>query len=215
MSQKGSGYERISGDRYFTPAWVVRALLSKEKFHGGTVDPMAGGWDVVHALNEGGAPAYGFDIEPQPPDAAFPYLPMFYSQDFLQWYGASNGGEEWRNICSNPPYGVGGRLAVTMIRHALEVTKPYAGKVAMLLRVDFDSGHTRRPIFGDHPAFAAKYTLTKRIRWVNIPQGKSGPSENHAWFVWDWARHPDSPRRYGYLPDAHLQPKEAPEPEQA
>lgn len=206
MSQKPSGYERLDGDRYFTPAWVTHALLNVEHFVGGVIDPCAGGWDMVHAIStsDHGLQAYGFDILPPPP--ALTHRPMFYTQDFLAWQGTAIHGEGWRNFALNPPYGTQGRLAVKFIEHALQLAGPRRGKVAALLRVDFDSAGGRAMIFRDHPAFAAKYALNKRIHWANLPlkydqHGRLiGPTENHAWFVWDWARRPDSQRYYGYLP---------------
>lgn len=202
MSQKAPGYERISGDRYFTPAWVTQALVSVERFPGLSIDPACGGWHMVAAMRAEGLLCDGFDINPEPaPNGEVTGL--WATQDFLTWDGRSSFGTSYRNIVTNPPYGTQGRLAVKFIEHALKITQARNGKVAMLLRVDFDSAHGRRPIFEEHPAFAAKYTLTKRVRWENIEQSDSGPSENHAWFVWDWSRqHPVAieGRQYGYLP---------------
>lgn len=191
MSQKASGYARIPGDRYFTPGWVIEALLSVESFSGKCLDPCAGGWHIVRALRAAGLDAEGFDIHPE----------SDVVRDFFT-FGAAGEVEAafFPNIITNPAYGQQGRLAVKFIEHALAITRPVGGKVAMLLRVDFDSAHGRRHIFADHPAFAAKYALTKRIRWENLPQSDSGPTENHAWFVWDWAKRRDSARAYGYLP---------------
>lgn len=31
-----------------------------------------------------------------------------------------------------------------------------------------------------------RLVLTDRITWFDPEPGKAGPSENHAWFVWDW-----------------------------
>ena len=195
MSQKASGYERIEGDAYFTPHWVTEALLSVERFSVGVkiIDPCAGAGHIMDAVAKAGYDFDGFDIRPA---AVHVRGPM----DFLTTVGDVDA------IISNPPYGKGGRLAVEFITKALSVTQKRRGKVAMLLRVDFDSAATRSHIFGDHPAFAAKYTLTKRIRWANIPQvdenGKPtpGPTDNHSWFVWNWSRRRDEQRYYGYLP---------------
>lgn len=187
MSQKASGYERISGDRYYTPAWCIDALLQVESFVGIVYDPCAGAGNIIDALRAADIDALGFDIEPDGPEVGGPI--DFTTHD-----------APMPNAITNPPYGKQGRLAVTFIEKALALTWGSRGKVAMLLRVDFDSANGRRPIFEDHPAFSAKYTLTRRIRWTNLPQTAAGPTENHAWFVWNWARRPGEARYYGYLP---------------
>jgi hypothetical protein len=188
MSQTASAYDRIAGDRYYTPAWVTEALLRAVSFDGLVIDPAAGAGHIVDACAANGIIAEGTDIAP---DAMHVRGPL----DYLT--AVSSG---VRNIVTNPPYGPGGRTAVAFILKALADTENANGKVAMLLRVDFDSAHGRREIFGDHPAFAAKYVLTRRIRWANLEQKASGPTENHAWFVWDW-RPRFSPRPIiGYLP---------------
>jgi hypothetical protein len=55
------------------------------------------------------------------------------------------------------------------------------GKVAMLLRTDFDHAKTRRHLFADCPAFARKIVLSKRIWWIKNSIGQ--PSFNHAWYI--------------------------------
>lgn len=194
MSQAASGYDRLDGDSYYTPAWVTEALLDAERFHGLTVDPAAGGWHIVDALGRRGVPALGFDINPAADKGT---QAIVGAHDFLAWQGQV----DVVNIVTNPPYGSRGALAVAFIRHALALTRYQGGKVAMLLRVDFDSASTRREIFDDHPAFMAKYTLTRRIRWANLEQKAAGPTENHAWFVWSWEHaQRGGARYYGYLP---------------
>jgi hypothetical protein len=69
-----------------------------------------------------------------------------------------------------------------LIDHALALTRPHDGFVAMLLRCDYDQARTRRHLF-DHP-FARKVVLTRRIRWLE--DSKDSPGFSHAWFVWDW-----------------------------
>lgn len=187
MSQSPSKYARMDGDRYYTPAWVVDALLDAEQFEGRICDPAAGAGHIVDACLARGLDAYGVDIAPDAPHVMGPV-------DFLQTDG------NLASIITNPPYGPGGRLAVDFIRHALALTEARRGKVAMLLRVDFDSAVTRRAVFGDHPAFAGKYILTRRIRWANLEQKASGPTENHAWLIWDWRKRPGAAPLLGYLP---------------
>ena len=189
MSQSASGYDRIEGDRYYTPWWCTMALLEAERFDGGIWDPAAGAGDIVKVAATRGH-AYGTDIDPDGDNigrADFFGCNVPVSADLI-------------NIITNPAYGKGGRLAVRFIEHALLLTERTGGKVAMLLRVDFDSANGRRALFGDHPAFAAKHVLTKRVRWSNLPQKSSGPTENHAWYVWDWKKRRGTAPTIGYLP---------------
>jgi hypothetical protein len=186
MSVSPSQYERVANEKYFTPIWVTEALLSVETFAGGIWDPFAGDGRILAALPPE-MPSYGSDIAP---DAE-----GIKALDFFD----VKAGSAWPNIVSNPPYGVQSRLAVRCIEHALDLTRPLGGKVAMLLKVGFDSAGGRRHLFADHPAFAVEYRLTKRIRWTNLPQSDAGPTENHSFFVWDWRKRP-GPSVKGYLP---------------
>jgi hypothetical protein len=189
MTQAASGYDRMAGDAYYTPAWVTEALLSVEHFRGEVFDPGAGEGHILEVCRLRGAEVRGMDIFKSEA------TPWYVEQgDFLAAVGSAD------SIIANPPYGTGGRTAVEFIKKSLAATEPRRGKVAMLLRVDFDSANGRRPIFNDHPAFAAKYTLTRRIRWANLEQKGSGPTENHCWMVWDWGKRRDAARAYGYLP---------------
>lgn len=186
MTVAPSKYDRVAGEKYFTPIWVTQALLSAEEFTGGIWDPFAGDGRILAALPPEMS-AYGSDIAP---DAGW-----IKAIDFFD----VKGGSVWPNIVSNPPYGAGSRLAVRCIEHALELTRPLGGKVAMLLKVGFDSAGGRRNLFADHHAFAAEYRLTKRIRWTNFVQSAAGPTENHSWFIWDWRKR-GGPAVKGYLP---------------
>lgn len=115
--------------------------------------------------------------------------------DFLQTTELPNAAI--RGICTNPPYS----HAAEFCRHALKLTKPVSGYVAMLLRVDFDSAKTRSDLFADCPAWSKKIVLTKRIVWFVDPETgkpKASPSENHAWHLWDHS-HVGSPT-IGYAP---------------
>ena len=89
-------------------------------------------------------------------------------------------------IVTNPPYA----LAQEFIEHALKLTKPVAGTVAMLLRTDYDHAKSRQHLFGKCEQFWTKVMLTKRIKWFEDSKGQ--PSFNHAWFTWDW-KHEGAP----------------------
>jgi hypothetical protein len=55
----------------------------------------------------------------------------------------------------------------------------------MLLSNQFDTAGGRTDLFAACRSFKAKYVLTRRIRWANLVQAKAGPSQNHAWYIWD------------------------------
>lgn len=184
MTVAASNYDRIQNEKYFTPAWVTEALISAERF-GKVWDPAGGDGAIVAALPST-MTVWASDIEP---DSDFVQrLDFFECQD-------ANG----YDIVSNPPYGIQSRLAVRFIEHALRLTEFHGGKVAMLLKVGFDSADGRRHLFDEHPAFAVEYRLTRRIRWTNVPQKENGPTENHSFFVWDWRKR-RGPAEKAYLP---------------
>ena len=85
-------------------------------------------------------------------------------------------------IATSPPYGSSGRLARAFIDHALTLVPV----VAMLLRIDFNSGKTRAHLFGECAAFVGKIVLLDRI--VFFEPAIAQPSDNHAWFLWDKRR---------------------------
>ncbi len=169
MSQKHSGYELVPGDNYHTPAWVTEALLSVEIFDAPIWEPAAGAWHMVHPI----ADFYdSTNVVPTDIDEG---------ADFFSYNTPALGA---KSIITNPPYSNG--LAEKFVRHALDLMEMVEGKIAMLLPLAWDSAKGRRNLFKDNPAFKAKYTLTKRIRWENLEQKANGPSQNHAWYVWDW-----------------------------
>ena len=78
----------------------------------------------------------------------------------------------------------------------LKLTEPIKGKVAMQLPQAFDAAKSRKDLF-EGPPFKKKYTIRQRIRWENLEQKTNGPSNNHAWYVFDW-KYNGSPM-IGYL----------------
>jgi hypothetical protein len=161
MAQRHSEYRRQPDDQYFTPPWVTRCVtpwLAKRATH--VWEPAAGNKHVVRALRQ-----EGFNV-------------CLTSNDFLEHTQLPN--DRVTAICTNPPYGGGGHLAEKFIAHALDFH--HIKTVCMLLRIDFDSGKTRRHLFALNRAWAHKIVLLDRIMWF---PGDVGPSTNHAWFLWD------------------------------
>jgi hypothetical protein len=106
-----------------------------------------------------------------PVDAEFDFLSIVHWDCLAQQMPTWN-----RTIATNPPFS----LAEKFCRQAIAG----ADKIAMLLPMEFDCAKGRQYLFQDRH-FKAKYVLLRRIRWENLPQKKAGPSQNHAWFVWD------------------------------
>jgi hypothetical protein len=162
VSQRSSGYERNERDSYETPEWVTKAVLPHLPRRFCKIwEPAAGSLKMVRALYDGGCDVVGTDIAS--------------GTDFLR------DNRRTEAVVTNPPYA----LAREFIEHALALTAPTRGYVAMLLRMDYDHAKTRAHLFSEEPAFAKKLVLTRRIVWFEGPQ-KAAPSFNHAWFVWDW-----------------------------
>lgn len=174
MSQRNSGYARVERDAYQTPAWVTGVLADwlvtnvvRLPWRYTVWEPAAGEGQMVQELRRHQLKVRATDIEPHDDALRF---------DFLA------GGmlaEPFDAIITNPPY----KHADDFVRRALETTKPL-GLVAMLLKVDFDSAKTRADLFAECDHYRAKIVLTDRIQWFQ--HATSSPSENHAWFIWDW-----------------------------
>lgn len=159
------GYTRRRRDRYETPAWATMVLIPHLHRRPSRIwEPACASGKMVRALKSCGYNVTGSDIAD--------------GKDFL--HGRTRYADA---IITNPPF----KLADDFIIRALELTKPVRGLVAMLLRTDFDHAATRRWMFDEHPAFARKVMLLKRIRWIERSIG--APSFNHAWFVWSWTHH--------------------------
>lgn len=189
MSQRHSGYERRPHELYETPEWVTLALLAEigDDICDDEViwEPACGTGKMVDALKlVVGSSIIGTDIQ--------------LGHDFLQANALPH--PLCRRIITNPPFLRGQPEA--FVRHALHLMKPVHGAVAMLLKVDFDSGSSRRDLFRDCPAWCKKIPLQKRIMWFEPPPRedgkKMGPSENHAWYYWSW-RH-EGPPTIAYRP---------------
>jgi hypothetical protein len=160
MAQRVSGYDRVADDRYETPpeitATIVPYLRARRARHV---------WEPAHAP----ADKLGTALR------AAGFAVTSTADDFLAADARPDGVD---TLVTNPPYGKQGRLAEAFIKHALDLK---IKNVALLLPVDFDSGVTRAPLFGDCADFNGKIVLLRRIKWF---PGDSGPSTNHAWFLW-------------------------------
>lgn len=176
MAQRHSEFERIPNELYCTPSWVTEALLSAETFSKVVWEPANGLGHISDVLT-----AHDYNVACSDITSGDDFLDATY---------------QFRDIISNPPHSH--PLAVKFVRHALKLTKPHRGKVAMLLPFAWDTATKRPDLFKNCPQFKARHAITRRIRWANLTQKPSGPSGNFAWFVWDWDH--CGPALAGYLP---------------
>lgn len=170
-----------------TPEWAVRSLLTVERIFGPVWEPACGEGAIVNVLSrQGYCKLLATDVDGKfmGPLSAIDFLGPVAHGLPRRFFGTT----ESLTIITNPPYGQGGALARAFVERAILLTVEGRGRVIMLLPNEWDSAPKRQHLFEDFPAFVGKYTLTKRIRWTNLPQSKNGPSQNHAWFVWDHAR---------------------------
>lgn len=178
MSQRNSEYARKDRDLYQTPEQHTQLL---ERFLPTRAlqriwEPAAGSGQMVDVFQTWGAGWYASDVHP-----------LADGIDQANFFNFRDAPHKATAIITNPPYRDG--LAQKFIEHALKLMKPCEGVVAMLLSDTYDFGVTRRHLFAEHPAFCKKIALHKRIIWFPAPEGEKqvGPSQYHAWYLWDWA----------------------------
>jgi hypothetical protein len=170
VSQRVSGYARVANDRYETPEWVTRALIPHIPSSILTIfDPACASGKILKTIAAvGKANCIGRDLSD--------------GYDFL----VDNTYRE--AIVTNPPYAQAEYFIAKAIANA--------SYVAMLLRTDYDHAKTRQYLFKEHPWFAKKIALTKRIVWFE--RKGAAPSFNHSWFVWN--KHHYGPPTLCYAP---------------
>lgn len=180
MSQRNSNYDRKERDLYETPEWVTEALLPHIPLASGArVWECAAGRGKIGRVLLRKFSVVMTDIEPN--EAWGVERRDFLDSTLAQCLGFPKG------IISNPPY----EHAAEFCRTAVEHMRHVDGIVAMLFKTDFDHAKTRADLFAKCPAFTKKLVLTRRIVWFEPERGAKGksPSENHAWFIWDWKHH--------------------------
>lgn len=184
MTQRHSGYERLERDAYMTPTWATDILtreIATRLRPGATIwEPAAGTGQMAQALQMAGYRVVSSDIH-APTDSGTLQSNRLLVGDFLD-EGCPFLPFGFDAIVTNPPY----KRAEDFVRRALALTRPTGGLVAMLLGAKFDWGKTRSDIFSDCPAWGLKIVIVDRIVWFDPQPGDSSPSEDHAWYVWDW-----------------------------
>ena len=170
LSGTSMSRERVENDYYATPPESTIALLEREKFFGGILEPCCGEGHISEVLKN-----YGYEV---------------ISNDLVdRGYGEFN--EDYLkatelkadNVVTNPPF----KYAKEFIEKSLHDT---TGKVAMFCKIQLLEGVSRREMFENTP-LKTVYVFTKR---QNPLRNGSPVDENgkkwastmcFAWFVWE------------------------------
>lgn len=177
----------------FYPTWppVTRWLMQNEVFHTHLWDPACGDGAMAEVLKE---PAWQVLL---PNDRNPDNMPMrtvlatdlhdygydaaMTGVDFLSWPRDCSAE---RDIITNPPF----KLATDFVKQALEITKPYKGRVAMFLRLAFLEGQKRGKWLPTTP-LKNVYVMSRRVPMEKGKISETGKIRSmvaYAWFVWDW-----------------------------
>lgn len=200
MSQRSSGYARSPREKYETPAWVVMdGLVGVLSVKGKVVGEHAcGTGKMVAALYDAGASkVLASDIVWRGSKLMQRYRADFKRVDFTK-RGAYE--RKVQLLISNPPYGEQSELAEAFIERGLDLLRAPDGPKAMalLLSAEFDLAGSRSHLLERCPEYVGVIRLRRRIEWFKrkmklvtdeeTGQRKkkrgSGPSKNHAWFIW-------------------------------
>lgn len=186
-----SNYEREKLDYYPTPPWATQAVIPSLKDY---ISDLSGTQSYIWEC------ACGEGHMSEVLKRSFRNIKIISSDiinrgypdqtqeiDFLKFQNTGMSSGKW-NIVTNPPYG---KILNPFIEKALELTKPSKGVVAFLMRNEVDSAKGRAKFFSNHPAFAEKFVLLKRPRWVEYKEGDASPRHNYSWFIWDWNKDPE------------------------
>lgn len=152
-------------NRFFTPRYVIEALLKREEFEGTILEPACGQLSIVNALFDWGYSCGWFDIQHEPQQDCF--VPT----DFYEWK------ESYDCIISNGPY-LPGAECRKFINHALAIARR---KVALLLpgySLEWASRFDKLPL-------KKVYHFNHRPQFFKPKGGKGGPNTGVAWFVWE------------------------------
>lgn len=158
--------DRAEYDFYATPKSAIEQLLAHEKFQGSVWEPACGNGAISDVLKKQGYNVMSTDL-----------INRGYGVgglDFLRETKAIA-----PNIVTNPPF----KLGTEFVRHALKIVP---GKVAMLLKIGFLEGPTKKDL---HDQLSRIWVIRRRVTFLKNghelkrSEGKGG-IHTYAWFVW-------------------------------
>lgn len=173
-------------EQYFTPAWVVSALLPHIPLGGTVLDPAAGMLHLLEPLLYSGVKEtkdmFAIEIDGGLVDKWSLSLPVGHAihADALE---DRNDGEPWWPatdlIVMNPPFS----KAVAFLERAFEAVK-FGGTVAALLRLSFLDSKGRLPFHLEHQGDMV--VLSERPSFIMPDEdgGKGTDTATVAWFIY-------------------------------
>src|SRR5919112_788045 len=194
MRDRNRGYERQEQNFYPTPAWPTEALLRRVRLPKGIWEPCCGNGAMAQVLEAHGHCVVATDL-----------VDRGYGEAGRDFLAETHLPEGVTAIVTNPPYG---RALYKFIDHALELTRPVGGMVAMLVNIQWLTGAANSTRLR-HPAYEALVVLTNRIVWFpdDDSRRRKSPQENHCWVVWNWSRIPGPARVMIAGKDAAVEPE--------
>ena len=186
MLKRQSEFERQAHDFYATPAWPTEVLVRWVRLPSGIWEPCCGDGSIARVLDAHGRHVVATDL-----------VDRGYGEGRRDFMLETRLPDGVTAIVTNPPYGNLFEFAV----HALELTRPVGGQVALLVNHQYatgqDASNLCQPNLSAHDTTLA---LADRIDWssgIGVPATNRG-NHNHCWLVWDWSR-PPGPARSLYV----------------
>jgi hypothetical protein len=161
--------ERQQHDYYATEPRAVELLLAEEKFAPVIWEPACGEGHISKVLEQ-----HGYDVISS--DLIYRGYGDVEPCDFLKDTSIING-----DIVTNPPY----KYALEFVERALAAVST-GHKVAMLLRLQFLEGKTRKKFFLENPPKTVYVSASRLTCAINGDFDKCQSSAvAYAWFVWE------------------------------
>jgi predicted nucleic acid-binding Zn ribbon protein len=203
MRDRNRGFEPQPQNFYRTPPGVTKALLRSVRLPKGKIwEPCCGDGAIARVLESDGHPVVATDL-----------MDRGYGEGGRDFLAEPRLPDGVTAIVTNPPYGK--LLLPRIVAHALELTRPVGGMVALLVNAQWPYAKTNSKLLCD-PAFDLEIKLTDRIYWfldadgrpAALPDGRkpTRPGENHCWLVFDHSRALGLPRVLFADPNAESVP---------
>jgi hypothetical protein len=155
-------------DFYPTPSHGTRALLSVERFDGSIWEPCCGDGAISRVLSSAGYYVVSTDL-----------IDRGYGTGGINFLTETTA--RAKHIITNPPYGRG--MADHFVRHALRLTAPTGGSVAMLLDLAGLAHPLRHGLFVSNPP-ANVYILDELVCWPANRANAFPAANRFAWLIW-------------------------------